>query len=86
MRINDRGPYALGRIIDLSRAAADQIGLTSMGIKQVALSVIDHKDMRCGGAVVDFADAPMAGESAAASRTRAAQAKSSAKSASRKRE
>ena len=86
VRINDRGPYALGRIIDLSRAAADQIGLTSMGIKQVALSVIDHKDMRCGGAVVDFADAPMAGESAAASRTRAAQAKSSAKSASRKRE
>ena len=87
VRINDRGPYALGRIIDLSRAAADQISLTSMGIKQVALSVIDNKDMRCGGAVVDFADAPVAGESAAAtSRTRAVQAKSSVKSASRKRE
>ena len=65
VRINDRGPYALGRIIDLSRAAADQIGLTSMGIKQVALSVIDKKDMRCSGAAVDFADAPMAGDSAA---------------------
>jgi rare lipoprotein A len=49
VRINDRGPYAAGRIIDLSRAAADQIGLTSLGIKQVSLSVIDRKDQRCGG-------------------------------------
>lgn len=54
VRINDRGPYAQGRIIDLSRAAADQIGLTSMGIKSVALSVINRKDQRCGGAVADF--------------------------------
>lgn len=61
VRINDRGPYAQGRIIDLSRAAADQIGLTSMGIKQVALSVIDRKEQRCGGAAVelDVADAPL---------------------------
>ncbi|MET0544396.1 MAG: septal ring lytic transglycosylase RlpA family protein [Variovorax sp.] len=49
VRINDRGPYAQGRIIDLSRAAADEIGLTSLGIKQVALSVIDRKEQRCGG-------------------------------------
>jgi len=54
VRINDRGPYAQGRIIDLSRAAADQIGLTSMGIKSVALSVINRKDQRCGGIVADF--------------------------------
>ncbi|MEO5738648.1 MAG: septal ring lytic transglycosylase RlpA family protein [Variovorax sp.] len=54
VRINDRGPYAQGRIIDLSRAAADAIGLTSMGIKQVALSVIDRKDQRCGGAAADL--------------------------------
>lgn len=77
VRINDRGPYAQGRVIDLSRAAADQIGLTSMGIKQVALSVIDKKDMRCSGAAVDFADAAMAGEvSAAASSTRVSPPKS----------
>jgi len=54
VRINDRGPYAQGRIIDLSRAAADAIGLTSMGIKQVALSVIDRKEQRCGGAAADL--------------------------------
>ncbi len=54
VRINDRGPYSQGRIIDLSRAAADQIGLTSMGIKSVALSVIHRKDQRCGGVVADL--------------------------------
>ncbi|CAN5908263.1 hypothetical protein BH11PSE13_BH11PSE13_17240 [soil metagenome] len=80
VRINDRGPYALGRVIDLSRAAADQIGLTSMGIKQVALSVIDKKDMRCGGAAVDFADVPVASESAATPpSTRALPVKSSSR-------
>lgn len=57
VRINDRGPYAQGRIIDLSRAAADQIGLTALGIKQVALSVIDQNGMRCGGEAVELSDA-----------------------------
>jgi rare lipoprotein A len=57
VRINDRGPYAQGRIIDLSRAAADQIGLTALGIKQVALSVIDQNGMRCGGEAVQLSDA-----------------------------
>ena len=52
VRINDRGPYAAGRVIDLSRAAADRIGLTGLGIKQVALSVVDHEGMRCGGEAV----------------------------------
>lgn len=82
VRINDRGPYALGRVIDLSRAAADQIGLTSMGIKQVALSVIDKKDMRCGGAAVDFSDASTADEVLAAPPSKRALP---AKSARRKR-
>ena len=33
--INDRGPHAKGRIIDLSRAAARQIGLTADGTSRV---------------------------------------------------
>ncbi len=57
VRINDRGPYAQGRIIDLSRAAADQIGLTSMGINQVALSVVDRDGIRCGGVTLSRDDA-----------------------------
>jgi rare lipoprotein A len=36
VRINDRGPYAHGRIIDLSRAAAQAIGLA--GISEVAIA------------------------------------------------
>ena len=57
VRINDRGPYAQGRVIDLSRAAADRIGLTGLGIKQVALSVVGPAGMRCGGVAVEPGDA-----------------------------
>ncbi len=35
VRINDRGPYIDGRIIDLSRAAARKIGMEKDGIKYV---------------------------------------------------
>jgi len=60
VRINDRGPYSAGRIIDLSRAAADALGMLGMGIKQVALSIIDKNSTHCGDTVVDPAtiDAP----------------------------
>ena len=40
VRINDRGPYAHGRTIDLSRAAAEEIGIISRGHGQVELDVI----------------------------------------------
>lgn len=35
VRINDRGPYAKGRKIDLSRAAAQQIGMEEKGVAKV---------------------------------------------------
>ncbi|NBC97381.1 MAG: septal ring lytic transglycosylase RlpA family protein [Deinococcus-Thermus bacterium] len=37
VRINDRGPFAHGRIIDLSRAAAEAIDLIATGLAQVRL-------------------------------------------------
>ena len=40
VRINDRGPFVDNRIIDLSRAAADAIGLTAAGIGMVRLEVL----------------------------------------------
>jgi rare lipoprotein A len=40
VRINDRGPYARGRVIDLSRAAAQEIGLTRKGVTRVKLEVL----------------------------------------------
>jgi rare lipoprotein A len=40
VRINDRGPYARGRVIDLSRAAASEIGLVAKGVSSVQLEVL----------------------------------------------
>jgi len=38
--INDRGPYIAGRIIDLSRAAAQSIGMTGQGLARVKVSIL----------------------------------------------
>ena len=40
VRINDRGPYAHGRVIDVSEAAAGMIGLISSGVAPVKLEVL----------------------------------------------
>lgn len=40
VHINDRGPYVGGRIIDLSKAAAAQIGMTGQGIARVSMTVL----------------------------------------------
>ena len=39
--INDRGPYVDGRIIDLSRSAAEQLGFVNQGLAEVQVEVID---------------------------------------------
>jgi rare lipoprotein A len=39
--INDRGPFAKGRIIDLSHAAADTIGMIAPGTAPVRVEVVD---------------------------------------------
>jgi peptidoglycan lytic transglycosylase len=36
VRINDRGPYAHGRVIDLSRASAQAIGISGVGSVELA--------------------------------------------------
>ncbi len=41
VRVNDRGPWAKGRVIDLSYAAAKQIGLHHSGTARVRLSLIE---------------------------------------------
>lgn len=42
VRINDRGPYARGRILDLSAAAARRLGLRAQGIAQVRIEVLSE--------------------------------------------
>jgi rare lipoprotein A len=40
VRVNDRGPFGRGRIIDLSYAAAKELGMHRSGTAQVKLTVL----------------------------------------------
>ncbi|MEL7188223.1 MAG: RlpA-like double-psi beta-barrel domain-containing protein, partial [Pseudomonadota bacterium] len=40
VRINDRGPFIRGREIDLSRGAAEKIGMISSGHARVKLEIV----------------------------------------------
>ncbi len=42
VKITDRGPYAHGRIIDLSQKAAEEIGMIHSGVAKVKLEVVGH--------------------------------------------
>lgn len=39
--INDRGPYVDGRVIDLSKSAAEKLGFINMGLADVQVEVLD---------------------------------------------
>jgi rare lipoprotein A len=41
VRINDRGPFIRGRIIDLSLGAAKVIGLTATGVARISYTVVN---------------------------------------------
>ncbi len=40
VRINDRGPYARGRVIDLSRAAAREVEMIGSGVARVRIEIL----------------------------------------------
>lgn len=40
VRINDRGPFVRGRIIDLSRGAAREAGMVNAGLAKVKVTVV----------------------------------------------
>lgn len=40
VRVNDRGPFVDGRIIDLSRAAADELGMVRAGVARVRVRYV----------------------------------------------
>ncbi|HEY2775676.1 MAG TPA: septal ring lytic transglycosylase RlpA family protein [Candidatus Binatia bacterium] len=44
VRINDRGPFAPGRILDLSYAAASSLDIVNKGVADVALRLVDIDD------------------------------------------
>ena len=41
VRINDRGPWIKGRVIDLSRAAAREIGMIKRGTARVDIEILN---------------------------------------------
>jgi rare lipoprotein A len=49
--INDQGPYVDGRIIDLSKSAAQQLGFINQGLTEVKVEVIDAGDGKGSGQV-----------------------------------
>ena len=56
VRINDRGPFVRGRIIDLSRGAARRLGMITDGIARVEIRVLG--DSTAVDAPADSAHAP----------------------------
>ena len=44
VRINDRGPFVEGRVIDLSLAAAQVLEMTGVGVARVRLAVVARPD------------------------------------------
>ncbi len=44
VKINDRGPYIEGRVIDLSKSAAEKLGFVNLGVTDVKLEVVDAGD------------------------------------------
>ncbi len=42
--INDRGPYVDGRIIDLSKSAAEKLGFVNLGLAEVRVEILDAGD------------------------------------------
>lgn len=41
VRVNDRGPHSPSRVVDLSRRAAEELGLISAGVAEVQIEVLE---------------------------------------------
>ena len=42
LRVNDRGPFARGRIVDVSRHAADVLGMRQSGVAAVRVETVSY--------------------------------------------
>jgi rare lipoprotein A (peptidoglycan hydrolase) len=43
VEVNDRGPYAKGRDLDLSKAAAEELGITKQGVAEVEIEATESQ-------------------------------------------
>lgn len=68
VRVNDRGPYRRGRVMDVSSKAADLLGMKGSGTAKVRLQVLSEESMRLaqlaksGVATRGYETAMMAGQ------------------------
>ena len=44
--VNDRGPFVKGRILDLSKSAAEILGFVEKGVTRIKLEVVEPKKMK----------------------------------------
>ncbi len=73
VRINDRGPFVEGRIIDLSRKAAQQLDMKAQGLARVRVQVLETETRQLLARMGVPADVQRMGQTAAApARTTAA--------------
>ena len=49
LRVNDRGPFAHGRIIDVSRRAAQMLGFKNKGVTRVRVKIVADESMLLAG-------------------------------------
>ncbi len=49
LRVNDRGPFARGRIIDVSRRAAQMLGFKEKGVTRVKVEIVADESMLLAG-------------------------------------
>ena len=42
VKINDRGPFAEGRVIDLSKRAASELGMINAGLAEVVIRIVSY--------------------------------------------
>jgi rare lipoprotein A len=71
VRVNDRGPFIDGRIIDLSRAAAEEIGMLRSGVAKVSLKAVTGRRARELSAMEDRVNAQVARKQGTAAKTAA---------------
>lgn len=64
LRVNDRGPFVDGRIIDLSRGAAQELGLLQQGVGEVRVRYVGPAPRQGGGTALRQADAGVAAQPA----------------------
>lgn len=56
-RVNDRGPFVDGRIIDLSRGSAEALGMLSAGVGEVRVRYLGRAPRLGGGTTLQYAEA-----------------------------